>query len=265
MFSVGIDIGSRNCKLILWNREESRIVYKIQLDSGTTPQENGEKLLDITLDSHNLTKDRVTICATGYGRKLLNVNYISEISCHARGVKTFLPQAATLIDIGGQDSKVISLNDTGSALEFAMNDKCAAGTGCFLEKIAELFQLKIDSLGELGLLSEKRVEITSTCVVFAESEIISLINKKVSREDIIMGVHRSIAQRIRNLLSMISWKPPVALTGGVALNPAIRQALADELQLDIIIPADPLYTGALGAALFAADKIPNPSGQRRIS
>jgi predicted CoA-substrate-specific enzyme activase len=265
MITAGIDIGSRNCKLILWNRKENRIIYKAQQESGTTPGETAEKQIEKACEIHNLKRDMLKICATGYGRKLINLDYISEISCHGRGVKVLLPEAATVIDIGGQDSKVISLDERGNVQEFAMNDKCAAGTGCFLEKIAELFRLKIDSLGELALHSKKRIEISSTCVVFAESEIISLINKKVGRDDILMGVHRSIAKRIKNLLSMIRWQAPLIMTGGVALNPAIQAALAEELQIMISVPEYPIFTGALGAALFASDIDQCPNERKRIT
>jgi len=248
MITAGIDIGSRNCKLILWNRKENRIIYKAQQESGTTPGETAEKQIEKACEIHNLKRDMLKICATGYGRKLINLDYISEISCHGRGVKVLLPEAATVIDIGGQDSKVISLDERG-----------------FLEKIAELFRLKIDSLGELALHSKKRIEISSTCVVFAESEIISLINKKVGRDDILMGVHRSIAKRIKNLLSMIRWQAPLIMTGGVALNPAIQAALAEELQIMISVPEYPIFTGALGAALFASDIDQCPNERKRIT
>ncbi len=264
MITAGIDIGSRNTKLVLWDIKQEKIIFNSMVKTGTAPQQAAENLLERAAKAidkksniflENGSKNDLPLFATGYGRKLLQVDYVSEISCHTRGIRQMLPDTRTVIDIGGQDSKAVSLDEEGNILEFAMNDKCAAGTGSFLERIAGLFEIPVSSLGDSAKHSGKKIDISSTCVVFAESEIISLINRKISREDILMAVHRSVAQRIRNLLGGIKWQAPVSLTGGVAHNTALRQALAEELNRTIQVAEKPFFTGALGAALFAGDEI----------
>jgi len=251
MLSAGIDIGSRNTKIVFWNNEPEEIVYKKVVLTGTEPQQTAQKLLADSSVFLQQDIHMIPLYSTGYGRKLLNVDYISEISCHAKGIRELIPQTKTIIDIGGQDSKVISLDDDYNIIEFAMNDKCAAGTGSFLERVAELFKVPVSALSELALQSHENIDVSSTCVVFAESEIISLINRNISRNEILMGIHRSIAKKTKNLLSNISWQSPVVLTGGVALNKAIHRALEAELQTEVLIPKEPIFSGALGAALFA--------------
>jgi predicted CoA-substrate-specific enzyme activase len=263
MFTAGIDIGSRNTKAVIWDTETEKIVSMAIIPTGSDPQERAEQLLARLLKSGgnikgnepgSSSKPAVPVIATGYGRKLLGKEYISEISCHAAGIRQMLPNTRTIVDIGGQDSKAISLNDQGCITEFTMNDKCAAGTGSFLERVAGLFSISLADLGEEACQSGKNIAISSTCVVFAESEIISLINRKTAREDILMAVHRSIAQRIKNMLSNIAWQPPLTLTGGVALNKAICLTLSEELQTTVQLAEEPFYSGALGAALFAAQR-----------
>jgi len=253
MLTAGVDIGSRNTKIVVWDADSRKIIHKNIALTGTDPKNQAENLLREATAGLNDSSAPIPYYATGYGRKLLPGSYISEISCHARGCREMLPQTRTIIDIGGQDSKVISLNEIGDVIEFAMNDKCAAGTGSFLEKVAELFKIPVADLGASALQSEQKIDISSTCVVFAESEIISLINRHVSKDDILLAVHYSVARKIRNLLSNITWQTPVCLTGGVALNKAIQRTLEDELAVSIEIPDEPLYTGALGAALFSTD------------
>ncbi|MBW6516062.1 MAG: 2-hydroxyglutaryl-CoA dehydratase [Candidatus Cloacimonetes bacterium] len=253
MITAGIDIGSRNTKIIFWDTDLAKMVCKKVVTTGTEPQRTAQKLLADSLVSLNIHDKNIPFNSTGYGRKLINSDHISEISCHARGIRQLIPTTMTIIDIGGQDSKVISLDREHHIIEFAMNDKCAAGTGSFLERISELFNVPLSSLGELALQSQENVDISSTCVVFAESEIISLINRNTSQNDILMGIHRSIAKRVKNLLSNIQWQPPVTLTGGVALNLGVQKALEDELQTKISVPDEPIFSGALGAAFFAAN------------
>lgn len=257
MLSAGIDIGSRNTKLVIWDTGKDEIIYKHIMPTGIEPRKTAEDMLTDGLKSITMSKDFIPMFSTGYGRKSIQGSFISEISCHTKGIINMLPQTRTIIDIGGQDSKVISLDEKQNILEFAMNDKCAAGTGSFLEKVADLFQVPVSKLGVLALQAERLTAISSTCVVFAESEIISLLNQHIPQNEILRGVHSSIVMRIKNLLSNISWQRPVTLTGGVALNPAIREYLAVELGAEVTVPLEPLYTGALGAALFAAEREKN--------
>ncbi|MCB5231309.1 MAG: acyl-CoA dehydratase activase [Candidatus Cloacimonas sp.] len=253
MICAGLDIGSRNTKIVFWNATENRIVHKDIVESGTTPLDTAKSLINKGIKAVN-GETNIPIVTTGYGRKLLDYPYISEISCHAKGVATLYPEVRTLIDIGGQDSKAICISEEGIVEDFAMNDKCAAGTGSFLEKVAQLFKLSTSELGKMALKAENNVEISSTCVVFAESEIISLINNNYQHNDILKGVHYAVAMRVKNLLSAVFWQEPVALTGGVALNSAIKHAIEDVLGKKILVIEEPFYTGALGAAIFASAK-----------
>ncbi len=244
--NIGIDIGSRFTKIAVWHN--GAVVDTEKRLSGTDPEKTA---INLIVELEDRFGEKSTICATGYGRKILRTKYLSEIMCHAKGVHYLIPSARTIIDIGGQDSKVISISKEGKVVDFAMNDKCAAGTGSFLEKIASLCGLEIAQLGETALKSNTKLDISSTCVVFAESEIITLINRKVPLPDILMGVHISVAKRIKNLLSSINMEEPLILTGGAALNTAMKKALELELNVEIIVPEIPIYTGALGAAIYS--------------
>ncbi|MFA7628998.1 MAG: acyl-CoA dehydratase activase, partial [Candidatus Dojkabacteria bacterium] len=282
--TLGIDIGSRFTKLVMWNAESRKTLWEGIGESGTEPISTVEELLnkaktegvaDIRIADFN---KNVSVCSTGYGRKLLKTPYISEISCHAKAVAFLFPEAEIVIDIGGQDSKVIMLDDKRNVADFVMNDKCAAGTGSFFESVARLFKIPIEKIGDIALSSTKILEISSTCVVFAESEIITHIHRQNKIEDIVMAVHRTVGRRIVNMLpsrhsnriqtKKISYRntpkaPPsmhpdenqakgsvYVLTGGVANNKAMKYVLEQELSSRLIIPPNPSITGALGAAIF---------------
>jgi len=252
-FAVGIDIGSRYIKIVLL-KDGKIIQYQVE-KSGIDPFTTANILL-----SADERYNDAPICTTGYGRKLLDTPYVSEICCHAIAVKTLIPKSRIVIDIGGQDSKVIILNEEGNVVDFVMNDKCAAGTGSFLESIAGLCTIPIENIGEKALSSKISLKISSTCVVFAESEIISLINRKHKIEDILMAVHFTIAGRIKNMLSNSTLKKlkssgdeggKIVMTGGVANNRAMVYALEKTLGERIIVPPTPSITGALGAGIYA--------------
>ncbi len=253
--SIGIDSGSRTTKIVLFRN--NRIIYSKVTDSGFNPKITSEILLKKTLAKLQIEeKDIAKIYATGYGRKLIKFadKQISEISCHARGVNFLFPQARTVIDIGGQDSKVILLDEKGKVNDFIMNDKCAAGTGRFLEVVANIFESTVDTLGEISLKSKNKIDVNNTCVVFAESEIIGLISRGTRTEDIIMSVHHSIAKRTKSFLSQMPWQKPVVFTGGVANNIGMQKAISTVLDTEIIVPGNPFITGALGAAIFVGSK-----------
>jgi len=190
---------------------------------------------------------------TGYGRVRFNAadEEVSEISCHARGAFQLSGAVRTVVDIGGQDSKAIRLDPSGRVVDFAMNDKCAAGTGRFLEVMAAALGVPIEEFGTLALKSEHPVSISSTCTVFAESEAISHIARGAARQDVAAGLHQAIASRLFGLLSRVGLEPEVMLTGGVALNAGVVTALARLCARQITVPADPQTVGALGAALYA--------------
>jgi len=195
------------------------------------------------------------IVSTGYGRNSVDAAHkaITEITCHAAGVHFLSPHICSIIDIGGQDSKSIVMNDTGKVKDFAMNDKCAAGTGRFLEVMARALQVDLDRFGEISLKADKPGRISSTCTVFAESEVISLISKGESRENIIAGIHESIANRISSMAVRIGVRRPLMMTGGVAKNSGVVRALEKKLGMQIEVSEMAQVMGAIGAAVLAQD------------
>jgi (R)-2-hydroxyacyl-CoA dehydratese activating ATPase len=254
MIFAGIDIGSATSKMVLLEDNNPSGYYVIP--TGGNVKTAANKVMKQALSAHHLTANNLTyVVATGYGRNSVNPadKVCSEIICHARGAYHFHPSPCTVIDIGGQDSKVIEITDEGRVLDFMMNDKCAAGTGRFLELIANVMNMKLENLGNLSLQSQDPCSITSTCAVFAESEVISLRADGKKQKDIIAGIHRSIAYRIKLMTQNITVRPPVIFTGGVALNPGMVKALQIELGTGILTPEYPQMSGALGAALLARD------------
>jgi predicted CoA-substrate-specific enzyme activase len=197
----------------------------------------------------------VPVVATGYGRKLIKdaTRQVTELTCHARGVWTNLERTGTLVDIGGQDSKVIAIGPRGSPIDFTMNDKCAAGTGRFLEHTAARLGVPLAELGERALAAPDEETISSTCTVFAESEIISLIAHGVEIGPILRGLHRALVSRISAMIHFVSFVPPLMLSGGVAQNVAVRQMLREATRQDIVLPQHPQLMGAYGAALVGLD------------
>ena len=254
--TAGVDIGSRSAKALVIDR--GRIAASCMEDTGARPTEAGQRALAGALARSGCTRrDLSAIVATGYGRIAFPDadRVVTELSCHARGVHFLDPAVAMLIDIGGQDSKAIHLGAGGSLLDFVMNDRCAAGTGRFLETAARVLETDIDTLGTASLESTRACRINSTCAVFAESEIISLIATGEPLPAIGAGLCHSLAGRIGNLARRIGIRQPVALVGGGAKNPGIRKALAAELGVDLTsLEIDPQLVGALGAAVIAAEE-----------
>ena len=223
--------------------------------TGAEHRKLANKVMEEALDKLNLSFDDITyVVATGYGR--INVPFadkqITEISCHARGVASILSTARTVIDIGGQDCKGIKLSK-GKAVDFVMNDKCAAGTGRFLEVIAEALGVKVEDMGELSLAATKAVEISNTCTVFAELEVVSKLAEGIPLEELIAGIHDAIATRIYGMVSRLRIERDVAVTGGGAKNIGLIRALEAKLGYPVLIPPEPLLTGAIGAALLGKD------------
>jgi predicted CoA-substrate-specific enzyme activase len=203
------------------------------------------------------------VLATGYGRN--NVPYakgeMTEITCHAKGAHHLFPETRTIIDIGGQDSKAISVNDAGGATNFMMNDKCAAGSGRFLEVMARALEIELEQMGELSLQSTKEVTISSMCTVFAESEVVSAVAKGLDPHDIINGIHRAIAKRVSVLAEQMGVKERVLMSGGVAKNVGVVRALEEQLHTTLLIPKNPQLVGALGAALIALERSLKEQGE----
>ncbi len=255
MISCGIDSGSRTTKLVLV--ESKSIIYSEVQPTGISPEVTADEIFQRALQHNHLNANEfLPVIVTGYGRNLIleGRKKIAEISCHGKGVNYYFPEAELIIDIGGQDSKGILVSAGGKVLDFVMNDRCAAGTGRFLEKVAGILELRIGELGGLALKSQHELEINNTCVVFAESEMIGMIAQGKNPADIAMSVHRSIARRIANMIASFPQKSEVIFTGGVALNAAMIKCLQEELNAKVKVPENPFLTGALGAALFAQEQ-----------
>ena len=251
-YFAGVDIGSTMTKVVIMGKE---IIASVFGPTGPEHRKLANKVMDKVLAKANLPFDEITyVVATGYGR--INVPFadkqITEISCHARGISSLLPTARTVIDIGGQDSKGIKLSD-GRVVNFVMNDKCAAGTGRFLEVIAEALGVKLDDIGRLSLAAKNDVPISSTCTVFAEQEVVGKLAEGVPVEDLLAGLHKAISTRIYGMVSRLKIERDVVVTGGGAKNIGLVKALQTKLGFPVLLPPEPLLTGAIGAALLGKD------------
>lgn len=254
MITAGIDAGSRSIKAVLFDTETGCVVSSAIADQGVDQERRARSLFDRALESAAMDSTRVAgVVATGYGRARVGFAHttITEITCHARGVYHLAPEARTIIEIGGQDSKVILLDGGGRVRDFSMNDRCAAGTGRFLEVVAERLEVSLETLGELSRQSGTPAIISSMCVVFAETEIIGLLAQGSAPSDIAAGVQNSIATRLLALAGR-SMAGPVYFTGGVALQSGMVRALQDSLGMSVSTVPNPQFTGALGAAILAA-------------
>lgn len=250
MVVIGLDIGSVAAKGVMLDRQEQ---HRVIMPTGWSPRDAGEKLINELLDVSGYGHSEIdTIVVTGYGRVAIEQadKTITEIKCHARGVAELYPGVRTIIDIGGQDSKVISINDKGKVIDFAMNDKCAAGTGRFLQVMATAMGIDIAEMGNAEDCSQL-VQVNSMCTVFAESEIIGLLARGVPKEGIIAGLHQSVGKRVAAMARRMGIVEQIAFTGGVAINSGVQRALSEELSSPIIVPEVCQFTGALGAALLA--------------
>lgn len=229
MIFAGIDIGSTTTEVVLIE-ENKKILAKAQNLTGFDLEGAAEKAFAKSCEIAGCTVDDFDYCiSTGYGRELVKRadEQFTEIACHAKGANYWFPEARGVIDIGGQDSKAISINARGGIVDFAMNDKCAAGTGRFLEVMAGIMGIDIGEMGKLSLKAEKDVKVSSICTVFAESEVISLISKKeASPYDIMAGIHSSVVRRVNMLVQKARLTPPLVMTGGVARNVGVVAALS---------------------------------------
>jgi predicted CoA-substrate-specific enzyme activase len=254
MYTAGIDIGSISTKAVIM-RDGQLLASRVIL-TGYNAENAGKKAFDAVLDDLQISASAITrIVATGYGRKGLAMadKSITEIMCHATGARYLNPLIRSIIDIGGQDSKAILLDDRGKVANFAMNDKCAAGTGRFLEVMARALEVNLDEFGRMSLKADLPARISSLCTVFAESEIISLIAKGEKRENIIAGIHESICVRVLAMANRIGIKSPVMMTGGVAKNIGVVRAFEKAIGSPIEVSDYAQVNGAIGAALLAQD------------
>lgn len=254
MICAGIDAGSRTIKIVLIDGKTRAIIAKGITDQGVEQEKLSLGLFEKLLGENNISKDQVRrIVATGYGRNIISYadTTITEITCHAVGVHHLVPQAMTIIDIGGQDSKLLRLDRNGKVRDFAMNDRCAGGTGRFLEVVAERLEVDIDDLGATAAKSTAPAVISSMCVVFAETEIVGLLATGKKREDIVAGVQRAIAERVVTMAGR-NVDLPIVFTGGVAMISGMDTALRSALRNEIIVSPQPQITGAMGAAILAS-------------
>jgi predicted CoA-substrate-specific enzyme activase len=256
-YAAGVDSGSASTDVVILDRQ-GKIVGSAILPTGAGASAGADKALEAAIQSAGITREDIgTVVSTGYGRDHIaggNAS-VTEITCHARGAHHLLPGVRTIIDIGGQDSKVIRLDENGQVINFVMNDKCAAGTGRFLELMARTLEMTLPEMSEKGRHWNKPVSISSMCTVFAESEVVSLIAGNTDPADIIHGLNMAVANKTASLVMRLGGQPAYVMTGGVAMNRGVVEALEEKLKAEIIVPREAQLCGALGAALFALDAV----------
>ena len=254
--TAGVDVGSIMAKAVILNVEDSRVLGSVVAPTGWQPARAGREVLLGALQQAGLKRaDIDRVVATGYGRVSLEEadDRLTEISCLARGIHHLLPEVRTAIDIGGQDSKIITLDEAGNAGDFALNDRCAAGTGRFLDVMADVLGIELSDLGKLSLKADHPARFSSVCTVFAESEVVGLLAAGESRENIAAGLSGVIAHQIGVLLGQVQLRPPVALVGGVAQNRGVCVELEKLLEMPVHVPDRPQIVCALGASLWAME------------
>jgi len=256
-YAAGVDVGSTQTKAVLIDESET-IVGRALTDTGANVIAAAENAFAEALKDAGVREEEVEyVVGTGYGRYKVTFGntQVTEISCHGRGAVHMFPRTRTVIDMGGQDTKAIRVGPSGDIGDFCMNDKCAAGTGRFLGAASAALEIPLPDLGPTALQAERAVKISTTCTVFAESEILGWLGKGRKVEEILLGVHQSIASRSVGLLRRVGIEPEVTFTGGVAKNTGMIKTLEDGLGLKLNVSEDSHYMGALGAALFALDHI----------
>jgi predicted CoA-substrate-specific enzyme activase len=254
LYFAGIDLGSTMTKAAIFDLEENPRAEVIH-HTGAEHRRLANKVMEEALSKAGLEFKQITyLVATGYGR--ISVPFadrqITELNCHAKGIAHFFPNVKLAIDIGGQDAKGLKIRN-GKLIDFVMSDKCAAGTGRFLEIMAQTLDLELDELGDLALKSKQKTSISSVCTVFARHEVITRLSEGVAPADILAGIHDAIALRTHRMVSRFEIEPDVLFTGGVAMNKGVVKALEDHLGLKLLVPENPLLSGAVGAALLAKE------------
>ena len=257
IYGAGVDVGSTQTKAILLS-EEHQIVGRSLINTGANVSQAAERAFRQAAASAGIAPERVAyVVGTGYGRYKVTFGnaQITEISCHARGANFLFPRTRTVIDMGGQDAKGIRVGQDGDVKDFVMNDKCAAGTGRFLSNAAETLSLRLDQIGPISLEAKKPVRLSTVCAVFVESDIMSYLAEGKTVQDILGGVHSAIAARTVALVRRVGIEPEVTFTGGVTRNIGMVRALEEKLQLRVNVCEDSHFIGAIGAALFALERV----------
>lgn len=253
MITAGIDMGAQAVKVIIVS--DGKVLAKSMTFTGFEPLESAKKALDDAIKEAGISRDDIkAIVATGAGRKSITFadRTITEVTADAKGTTSLLPSVRTVIDIGAEEARGISCDAQGKVSDFAKNDKCAAGSGAFVESMSRALEIKVPEMIELSLRSTKEAPINATCAVFAESEVVSLIHSGIEKADIAHAVHDAIASRVSSMVRRIPIEKDVALVGGVANNAAIVDVMKKHLAVDLLVPEDPQFVSALGAALSAA-------------
>ena len=256
MLVGGVDVGSTQTKAVIID-DRRQIRGRALIDTGGIITKAAESAFATAVaDAGVAASDVAFVIGTGYGRYKVTFGHaqVTEISCHARGAQYFFPATHTVLDIGGQDTKAIRVGANGQVMDFSMNDKCAAGTGRFLGAAAYALDIPLGELGPLALGARNPVKITTTCTVFAESEIISWLARGKKTEDVLMGVHQAIAARSVSLIRRVGVEPEVTFTGGVTRNVAMVRLLQELLETNLNVSAEAHFMGAIGASLFALDR-----------
>ncbi len=259
-----MDIGSASSKALIL--EKGEVVEHAILPTGAESVSSAERVMETVLRQAGLELDDISyIISTGYGRVIVPFadEEITELSCHARGAHRLFPEARTVLDMGGQDCKAIRCDEQGRLGDFAMNDKCAAGTGRFLELMADVLQIPLSEIGPLSLEATDEVRISNTCAVFAKSEVAALVRQGRDRGEILAGLHQAIATRVHALLRKVDVEPEFVIAGGIGKNPGVVRRVEAKVGLRALLPPEPQITGALGAALFAADRVAEGAERRR--
>jgi predicted CoA-substrate-specific enzyme activase len=254
IYFVGIDLGSTMTKVAILDESEKLVAFVVR-HTGAEHRRLANKVMEEALQKASLSIEAISyIIATGYGR--INVPFadrqITELTCHARGVFHFFPNVRLGIDIGGQDAKGLKIKE-GKLVDFVMSDKCAAGTGRYLELVSKTLGLPLEELGPISLKSTKKVSISSTCTIFTQQEVINHLSTGIALEDIVAGLHDAIAGRVARMVKGLKVEPDVVFTGGVAKNTGVVKALEEKLGCKVLVPNEPLLSGTLGAALIARE------------
>jgi predicted CoA-substrate-specific enzyme activase len=254
-YFAGIDVGSTMTKAVILDKG---IIASIIGPTGPEQRRLANKVMEEALNKAHISLQAITyIVSTGYGR--INVPFadkqFTEITCHAKGIASLFPEAKTIIDVGGQDIKAIKIDVTGKAIDFVMNDKCAAGTGRFIEVIADTLGVPLDKVGDLSLQSKNPAMISNICTIWAQQEVAASLAQGVPVSDLLAGVHKSLADRISRMVNRLRVEEAVIVTGGGGKNKGLLKALSEQLGHEILVPEEPLITGALGAALLGKETV----------
>jgi len=264
LYVAGIDIGSASSKALIL--EQDRVLAHALMPTGAESAASAQRVMEIALRQAGLgLNDMSYIISTGYGRIIVPFadEEVTELSCHARGAHQLFPAVRTVLDMGGQDCKAIRCDERGRLGDFAMNDKCAAGTGRFLELMADVLQIPLNQIGALSLEATGEVRISNTCAVFAKSEVAALVRQGRDRREILAGLHEAIAARVHTLLRKVGVEPDFVIAGGIGKNIGVVQRLEARVGLPALVPPEPQIVGALGAALFAADHVAEGAVRRQ--